>query len=408
MKNLGSNRQTLTWKLKRWGSVGGFLIFTMIASMLLPHEAFAQQAEGQAEKKTVYLTFDDGPSKYTSDVLNILAEENIKATFFVLGSEAESHPDLIKRIVKEGHQLGNHTYNHQYKPLYTDFREFWRQIVKTQLILEQIVGQRPALLRAPGGTYGNFDANYFTYLAEAGFSVYDWDVDSGDSKRRNVPAVEIINGVKHGSLKKNVVVLLHDGSGHGESVKALPSIIKYYKDKGYQFAAIPPEMKPVQFRLASTSKWKKAAISAGAAEELLSQSAAAWPNAAGERAGAITTLQIQRGNSNWQLQPGEFGYIQEQYYVQLRALTEQMGGEVRWDAKTQTTSVKIGNIRAEIDLRQQMAAVYLPQDKKLHVPVGIHIESNTTQVNLRDFMSILQYQVLSYAEDGQKQVIRVQ
>lgn len=406
MKKRGSSRQPLTRNWKRWGSVWLFLI--LIGSMLLPQAALAQEAAGESEKKTVYLTFDDGPSKNTPDVLNILAKENIQATFFVLGNEAESHPDLIKRIVNEGHQLGNHTYNHQYKSLYTDFREFWRQIVKTQLILEQIVGQRPALLRAPGGTYGNFDANYFTYLAEAGFAVYDWDVDSGDSKRRNVPASEIIQEVKKSSLKKNLVVLLHDGSGHGESVKALPSIIKYYKDKGYQFAAIPSDMKPVQFRLASTSKWKKAGISLDTAEELLRKSVAAWPNVAGERASTITALHIQRGNTTWQLKPGEFRYLEDQYYVQLRALTDQMGGKVGWDAKTQIASVEVGTIRAEIDLKQHMATVYLPRDEKLHIPMDIHMDSNTTQVNLRDLMSVLQYHVMSYTEEDQNRVIRVE
>lgn len=100
------------------------------------------------EKPTVYLTFDDGPSKLTGKVLDILQKEGIKATFFMIGEEAESHPELVKRVVKEGHSIGNHSYNHVYKELYTDYDNFWKQIEQTEQILFKLVGFNPQLRKS--------------------------------------------------------------------------------------------------------------------------------------------------------------------------------------------------------------------------------------------------------------------
>ncbi|PWV97920.1 peptidoglycan/xylan/chitin deacetylase (PgdA/CDA1 family) [Paenibacillus cellulosilyticus] len=207
--------------------------------------------------KTVYLTFDDGPSKLTPQVLDILKKEGIKATFFVLGEHVNEHPDLLKRIVEEGHTVGNHTYDHQYKELYNSFGEFARQIVKTEEALQAAAGIRTKLVRAPGGTYGNFDQSYFDAMTKAGYTMFDWNVDSGDSVRVGVPAAEIIKNIHNSKLSDETVVLLHDSSIHGESVKALPEIIRYYKEKGYTFAPLTEAVKPVTFRLADKLKWSR-------------------------------------------------------------------------------------------------------------------------------------------------------
>ncbi|MFC4098502.1 polysaccharide deacetylase family protein [Paenibacillus xanthanilyticus] len=236
-------------------------------------------ASGKAEaaQPVVYLTFDDGPSKWTPQVLDILAKERVKATFFVLGQEAERREQTVKRIVREGHALGNHTYNHRYDALYRDFEGFWRQARQTDAILERIAGKPVSLLRAPGGTYGNFDAHYFELLEQAGYRIADWNVDSGDSKRRNVPASEIVKTVKAGKLSREVTVLLHDGTGHGESVKALPAIIAYYKAKGYRFAVLDGEAKLVTFRI-GPDKWQRTWTEAALAraEQLVGQRSGAW------------------------------------------------------------------------------------------------------------------------------------
>lgn len=202
------------------------------------------------KRPTVYLTFDDGPSKETPKVLEILKKHEIKATFFVVGAMAEKYPKLVKQVVNEGHALGNHSYNHVYNQLYGNPAEFWQQIQRTEGILFKITGIKPGLIRAPGGTYKHFDAFYYYDMERAGYSVMDWNIDSGDSKRVNVPASEIITKIKKSPLKHEVILLLHDGTGHTQSVEALPEIITYFQKKGYEFAALSMDTMPVQAPLA--------------------------------------------------------------------------------------------------------------------------------------------------------------
>jgi peptidoglycan/xylan/chitin deacetylase (PgdA/CDA1 family) len=224
--------------------------------------------------KTVYLTFDDGPSKHTPAVLDILKAEGIKATFFVLGENVERNPDIARRIVEEGHSIGNHTYNHVYSQLYGGFGAFADQIMKTDDAIYAAAGVRTNLVRAPGGTHGNFDQSYFDALGDAGYIVHDWNVDSGDSKRRGVPASEIVSNVKKSRLGDSLNVLLHDSSGHGELIEALPQIIAYYKGLGYAFKAIDSQLKPMQFTVASKLKWTRPAVKKMDREHLLSFAAA--------------------------------------------------------------------------------------------------------------------------------------
>ncbi len=197
------------------------------------------------ETPTVYLTFDDGPSKLTPQVLDILKTENVKATFFVLGQLAESKKDLVKRINDEGHSIGNHTYSHKYNKLYTSFSTYWQEIQKTEDILEEIIGYSPSIVRTPGGTYKNWDPFYFFYMDQADYLIYDWNIDSGDSKRVGVPSNEIIQNVKKAKLNNKLILLMHDGNGHEYTVKALPEIIHYFKGKGYQFSILTEKVEPI-------------------------------------------------------------------------------------------------------------------------------------------------------------------
>ena len=278
-------------KLERIARKNGFaLIYGIVMAVLTvvgllavsPMQAHAAAASDQAvtqekrggekpsyivpTKPTVYLTFDDGPSKLTPKVLDILRSEGVPATFFVLGEQAKAHPELIKRIIKEGHALGNHSYNHEYKQLYSGYEQFIGQILATENILNDIAGIRPKLVRAPGGTYTNFDALYFANLKEAGYILFDWNIDSGDALRKNVPMKEIVAKVKKPALQHETIVLMHDGGGHEETVKALPEIIHYFKNRGYAFAAITPEVKPVQFPIAKHLKWNRGTSSADLAK----------------------------------------------------------------------------------------------------------------------------------------------
>ena len=335
-------------------------------------------------KPTVYLTFDDGPSAHTPEVLDILREEGVPATFFVLGKEAERRPDTVRRIVEEGHSIGNHTYDHDYRKLYANgFGEFWDQVQQTSAILQKIAGAETRLLRAPGGTYTNFDASYFYYLDQAGYSLYDWNVDSGDALRKNVPAEEIVRGATRlpgGKADgRPLIVLLHDGHGHAETVKALPDIIRFYKENGYEFARITPDVKPILSPLGKL-KWDRTETFEQfiALSELVRSSRFALPTEQGAYVGAgrdgfpaaqdgdgsererkpAATLTLQAGKRSLELGPEQYFYRGETLYVPVRAFAERIGGTVGWDGDTRRASVQYGTHRAIYDLKQRTIEIY--------------------------------------------------
>jgi len=346
-----------------------------------PLEA-AGQPVAACPQKIVYLTFDDGPSKHTADVLDLLKREGIKATFFVLGENVKRNPDIVQRIVEEGHSLGNHTYDHKYEVLYGSFSSFAAEIIATEEAINEAAGIRTSLVRAPGGTYSNFDQGYFDALAAAGYKVHDWNVDSGDSKRRGVPAAEIAANIKASKLKDKLNVLLHDGSGHEQSVKALPEIISYYKNLGYAFMPIAEQDEPMQFKVAQKLKWSRAAVTeaqmamladyardarhekeslavqtadykvlpdaetlpacsikgiedavhAGAAAEAAAGPDAGMASAGGKsESGATPYLSLYRGKEALQLAPHEYVLIDGSIQVPLRKLMAWIGAELRCD-----------------------------------------------------------------------------
>ncbi|GIO56547.1 polysaccharide deacetylase [Paenibacillus cineris] len=275
--------------------------------------------------KTVYLTFDDGPSDLTGQVLDILKKNKIGATFFVLGEQVKKYPQLISRIYEEGHAIGNHTYDHNYTELYQSFPAFWDQIKETEEEIRLITGERPQLVRAPGGTAGHFDDTYFKLLQQAGYVVTDWNVDSGDSKRRDVPAAEIVKGATTDVPGGKVVLLMHDGPGHSESVKALPQIISWYKARGYQFGVLSPQDPPVQFKVNATARGlKRSAPSAAWIQSHIAQNAALFEPG--------KPLRLDVGGLETTLDTGEYSIVDGHYMVPLRALTERIGGSTVWDS----------------------------------------------------------------------------
>ena len=205
----------------------------------------------------VYLTFDDGPGKYTDQVLDILKEEEIKATFFVLGIQVERHPLFTQRIVDDGHSLGNHTYDHEYKKIYKSFDTFANQVIDTNRIIYELTGEKVTLFRAPGGSINNLDEGYFTALHEAGFKVFDWNIDSKDSQVRGIKKEGILSIIKESHLFDPAIVLLHDTNSHEQSMLALKEIIAYYKDQNYQFAAITEQTDPYTFNLGKNLNWSR-------------------------------------------------------------------------------------------------------------------------------------------------------
>lgn len=193
--------------------------------------------------KTAYLTFDDGPDdEVTKTVLDILAENNVKATFYVTGINAATYPDTVRRMVAEGHAVGNHSYDHDYERLYTSPDAFLYEMVQTDEILYGILGFRPLILRAPGGTFSHFTSEYEACLEENGYVEHDWNVSIADTASGNPTAQDFIDNVMAQTAdgKESAIILMHSSYGHQETAKALPEIIRVLRERGYRFGVVTP------------------------------------------------------------------------------------------------------------------------------------------------------------------------
>ncbi|MEK4062373.1 MULTISPECIES: polysaccharide deacetylase [unclassified Paenibacillus] len=354
-------------------------ISALVKSKDAPAAAVVAAAPKKTQK-TVYLTFDDGPSKVTAKVLEILRQQEVKATFFVLGEQARSRPELINAIWEQGHVIGNHTYNHNYHDLYSGFTEFWTQIKQTEEIVREITGVRPQLVRAPGGTFGHFDATYFDLLKQAGYSVMDWTVDSGDSRRRGVPASEILQGSVADMSSSQVILLLHDGAGHEESAKALPKIIERYKAAGYNFGQLDASQQPVHFRVSATM--------AGANRSKPPQD---WihsnivPNAGLFASGKPLVLEV--GRLETKLDPGEYRISQGQYMVPLRAVIERLGGRVSWDSASRSGLIAWNGRNLTVDALQKQLKLALPDGSLETRGAEVQMIGSSLWISLRELLT---------------------
>ena len=202
-------------------------------------------------KKMVFLTFDDGTSTtVTPEILDILDQEGVKATFFLVGSVIESGGDaakeLVKREYKSGHAIGSHSYSHDYSYLYPgrtlNLDNFIADYNKNMQELRSILGQdfNTKIVRCPGGYMSwNGMAPLKEYLNSNGISTIDWNCLDGDAEGKVRNADELVNyTIQTSSGYDVVVVLMHDTYGKEETAKALPRIIKYFKDNGYEFKTL--------------------------------------------------------------------------------------------------------------------------------------------------------------------------
>jgi peptidoglycan-N-acetylglucosamine deacetylase len=352
-----------------------------------------QQKEQKKAQKTVYLTFDDGPSNVTPTVLETLRKQGVKATFFVLGEQAKSRPELINAIWEQGHAIGNHTYNHNYHDLYSGFTEFWNQIKQTEEVVREITGLRPQLVRAPGGTYGHFDATYFELLKEAGYTVTDWTVDSGDSKRKGVPAAEILRQSVASMKASSVILLLHDGAGHSESAKALPEIIARYKAAGYTFGVLDAGQEPVQFR-----------VSAAAAAAKRTKPSKAWiasnilPNDGLFAPGKPLALEV--GMLEAKLEPGEFRIIEGQYMVPLRAVVERLGGQVSWNAASRSGSISWNGRYVSADAVKKRLTMTSDDGTTVYRQSNVEMIGDSLWLPLRELLEVTGHPLLEARVTG--------
>ena len=187
--------------------------------------------------KKVYLTFDDGPSSNTDQILDILKDYDVKATFFVVGKTDERSVKAYQRIVEEGHTLAMHSYSHKYDEIYESKEAFARDLNSLQEYLYETTGVWPRIYRFPGGssnTVSKVDMQELNeYLTDIGITYFDWNVASGDAVSRTLPAETIVNNCLSGIEKqKESVILMHDASNKGTTIEALPQIIEAIQEQG--------------------------------------------------------------------------------------------------------------------------------------------------------------------------------
>ncbi|MCF4968490.1 polysaccharide deacetylase family protein [Nostoc sp. CMAA1605] len=185
------------------------------------------------EQKVIALTFDDGPwPESTGQVLDILKENNVKGTFFVVGRNVKEYPDILKRVAAEGHVIGNHTWHHWYHAMNPQLAAY--EVTKTTELIYQITGVKPTLFRPPGGIMNNGVA---AYAKNNKYAIIMWSSDSVDYSQPSVP--RLINNV-FSLARPGGIVLMHDGGGNrSKTIQALPEIIAKFRSQGYSFVTVP-------------------------------------------------------------------------------------------------------------------------------------------------------------------------
>ncbi|MCR5143968.1 MAG: polysaccharide deacetylase [Lachnospiraceae bacterium] len=206
---------------------------------------------GTEDVHKVYLTFDDGPSGNTDQILDILDDYGVKATFFVVGKNDEASKQRYQRIVNEGHTIGMHSYSHKYSEIYSSIDYFKNDFEAIQNCIYDATGVDCMYYRFPGGSsnkVSNIDmSEYIQYVNQQGVTYFDWNVSSGDATSRAYTSDEIVENVMSDVVKyKTSVVLLHDADNKDATVEALPKLIESLQREGVLILPIDEETTVIQ------------------------------------------------------------------------------------------------------------------------------------------------------------------
>lgn len=205
----------------------------------------AEKADASAAK-TVYFTFDDGPSAVTEELLDVLKEEDIKATFFVIGPSGDKTDERLFRIYAEGHSVGLHTMSHDYDRIYACTENFIRDLEYEQSWVYSVTGEEVKIFRFPGGSDNSTVDKWIMEdikekTAEKGFIWYDWNADAKDSLGTLLSPQEIAENVLSSEAVAaggDVIVLMHDSSTRKTAPEALKILIEEFRSRGYGFGKL--------------------------------------------------------------------------------------------------------------------------------------------------------------------------
>lgn len=203
--------------------------------------------------KTVYLTFDDGPSSYTPQILDTLDKYGVKATFFVKNGGKYNY--VMKDIVSRGHSIGLHTYSHDYAKIYASDTAYFNDLNKISDLVYEQTGVRSKIMRFPGGTSNTVSRKHskgiMTRISKSvtqqGYVYFDWNCSNGDADGANTVQKQLNYCSQYPKSASRVVVLMHDTKKVTRD--ALPKIIEYYKSCGFEFGVLTTSVPPVQHRV---------------------------------------------------------------------------------------------------------------------------------------------------------------
>ncbi len=190
---------------------------------------------GRANQPKVALTFDDGPNPtYTPQILELLKQYNVQATFFAIGEHVQAYPQLVRQEYQEGHAVGNHTWTHPHLPEESRDR-IQNELSRTSNVIEQATGTKPVLFRPP---YGKVNWNVLKQSSQQGMTTILWSVDTLDWDQPSRTMDDIVNRALS-EVGNGSILLLHDGGGNrSPTVAALPTIIINLQQRGYQFVTV--------------------------------------------------------------------------------------------------------------------------------------------------------------------------
>ncbi|MDQ6600264.1 hypothetical protein E2K98_09530 [Bacillus salipaludis] len=199
-----------------------------------------------SRKRTIYLTFDDGPESFSEDILAVLEKYHYKATFFMLDGNIKRYPHAVKKMVKLGESIGIHGVTHNVKLFYASEKSVLGELNKTQYSLKTITGEDSHLIRTPYGSYPYMTKEEKQAVSKSGYRMWDWNIDSQDWYYRDERFVKnVIQQLKQKSKQKGpIVILMHEKR---ETLKHLPKLLDYLSKHGYESKALDDSMKPVHF-----------------------------------------------------------------------------------------------------------------------------------------------------------------
>ena len=204
----------------------------------------AKKEDVEVPAKIIYLTFDDGPTEYTNELLELLAQHKMKATFFMLDAEMQRNPEVVKRMAKEGHAVGVHGVSHEKSIFYCGVFGPLKEMEQANQTLENIIGEKTYLARTPYGSSPYLTKQQSQALVNQHYIIWDWNVDSRDWSYR-CPEKTFAHTTKmiKATQKEPKVILLHDIKS---VLKTMELLLRWMEENGYTSEAITPDLEPVK------------------------------------------------------------------------------------------------------------------------------------------------------------------